>query len=152
MRRLMVLGCAAVLAACAKKEQPPAADTTAMAPPPPATTMADMAGKWSVQVMPADKDTTLLTYELNATADTSGWTLTFPGRDPIPMRVSPMSGDSVMIDAGPYPSALRKGVQVWTHTVARLQGGNLVSTTVAHYATNKPDSVVNLRSTGTKVP
>ena len=154
MRRLMVLGCAAVLAACAKKEGQPAADTSAMVTPPapaPAMTMADFAGKWSVKVMPATVDSTLLTYELNATADTTGWTMTFPGRAAIPLRVSPVSGDSVVIEAGPYASALRKNVQVWTHAVARMQGGHIVSTVVAHYATSSPDSVVNLRSDGTRM-
>lgn len=151
MRRLMALGCAAVLVACAKKDQPPATDSTAMMTPP-AATMADMAGKWTVQVMPAGKDTTILTYELNATGDTSGWTLTFTGRDPIPLRVTPMAGDSVVTEAGPYESALRKGVQVWTHNVMRVEGGKLVGTTVAHYATTSADSVVNLRSSGTKAP
>jgi hypothetical protein len=150
MRRLMVLGCAAVLAACAKKEQPPAADSSAMATPP-AATMADMAGKWTFQVRREGSDSVLLTYELNATADTSGWTMTFPGRDPIPLRVSPMAGDSVVAEAGPYESALRKGVQVWTHNVIRLEGGNLVGATVAHYSRGQ-DTVVNLRQTGTKAP
>jgi hypothetical protein len=151
MRRLMVLSCAAVLAACAKKDQPPATDTTAMMTPP-AATMADMAGKWSVQVMREGSDSVILTYEMNATADTSGWTLTFPGRDPIALRVSPMAGDSVVAEAGPYESALRKGVQVWTHNVMRLSAGSLVGTSVAHYAVSTPDSVVNLHSTGTKAP
>lgn len=150
MRRLMVLCCAAVLVACAKKDQPPAADTTAMAPP--AATMADMAGKWSMQTKRVGSDSVLLTYELNATADTSGWTITFTGRDPIPLRVSPMAGDSVVTETGQYESALRKGVQVWTHSVMRMEGGNLVGTTVAHYAVKTADSVVNLRAEGTRAP
>jgi len=150
MRRLMVLGCVAVLVACAKKEQPPAADTTAMAPPP-AATMADMAGKWTVQVKREGSDSVILTYELNATADTAGWNMVFPGRDAIPLRVSPMAGDSVVAEAGPYESALRKGVQVWTHSVLRLQGGNLMGATVAHYSRGQ-DTVVNLRQEGTKAP
>jgi hypothetical protein len=149
MRRLMVLCSAAVLVACAKKDQPPAADTTAMAPP--AATMADMAGKWTFQVRREGSDSVLLTYELNATADTSGWNIVFTGRDPIPLRVSPMAGDSVVTEAGPYESALRKGVQVWTHSVMRMQGGNIVGATVAHYSSG-PDTLVNLRQLGTRAP
>jgi hypothetical protein len=64
MRRLMVLSCAAVLAACAKKDQPPAADSSAMMTPP-AATMADMAGKWTMQNQARRSDSVLLTYELN---------------------------------------------------------------------------------------
>ena len=151
MRRLMVLCSAAVLAACAKKEQPPAADSSAMATPP-APTMADMAGKWSMQTRLEGSDSVLLTYELNATADTSGWTITFTGRDPIPVRVTPMAGDSVVTEAGPYASALRKGVQVWTHNVMRMEGGKLVGRTVAHYAVKTADSVATLRAEGTRAP
>lgn len=150
MRRLMVLCSAVVLAACAKKDQPPGADTTAMAPPP--ATMADMAGKWTMQSSREGSDSVLVTYEINATADTSGWTITFPGRDPMPLRVSPMAGDSVVTEVGPYESVLRNGVQVWTRSVMRMEGGNLVGTTVAHYSVNTADSVVNLRMTGTRAP
>lgn len=152
MRRLTVLACAVVLAACAKKEEAtPAADSSAMATPP-APTMADMAGKWTVNVMREGSDSVLLTYDLTATGDTAGWTMMFPGRDPIPLRVSPMAGDSVVAEAGPYESALRKGVQVWTHSVLRMQGGNVMGTTVAHYAVQTADSVVNLRQQGTRAP
>jgi hypothetical protein len=152
MRRFTVLCCVAVLAACAKKDQPPAADSSAMMTPP-AATMADLAGKWNFQTKREGSDSVLLTYELNATADTSGWTITFPGRDPIPVRVvAAMAGDSVVTEAGPYESALRKGVQVWTHNVFHLESGSLRGTSVAHYAVNTADSVVNLTSTGTKAP
>lgn len=151
MRRFMVLCCAAVLAACAKKDQPPAADSSAVMTPP-APTMADMAGKWTVNVMREGSDSVILSYDLAATGDTSGWAMTFPGRDPIPLRVTPMAGDSVVAEAGPYESALRKGVQVWTHSVMRMQGGNLMGTTVAHYAVKTADSLVNLRQQGTRAP
>ena len=52
--------------------------------------------------------------------------------------------------AGPYESVLRKGVQVKTTTVFRLQDGKLVGTTVAHYTTKGADSVRNLRAEGTR--
>ncbi len=151
MRRLTVFCCAALLAACAKKDNAPAADTTAMTMTPAATT-ASMAGKWSVRVMKEGSDSTLLTYEMNATADASGWTLTFPGRDPMPLRVTSMTADSVVTDAGPYESALRNKVQVWTHTVAHMEGDKMMSTTVAHYAVTTQDSVVNLHGEGVRIP
>jgi hypothetical protein len=62
------------------------------------------------------------------------------------------SGDSVVIDNGPHESVLRKGVQVTTHSVSRLQGGMLVGMTTAHYATASGDSVVMLRTRATRVP
>ena len=80
-----------------------------------------------------------------------GWTITLPGRPPVPVTVS-TSGDSVMTMAGPMESVLRKGVQVTTHGVFRLSGGAMVGTTVAHYATTGADSVLRLRNAGTKNP
>ena len=157
--RLAILcGCAAALVACAKKDEAPA-DTTAMTPPPAAATttppapapvkLADVAGKWDVRAIPTTGDTTPTTYVLTATGTTDGWTITFPGRKPMAVKVS-TDADSITMDAGPYSSVRRKGVQVTTHSVSRLQGGNLVGTTVGHYNVKTADSVLTLNSTGTK--
>jgi hypothetical protein len=55
-----------------------------------------------------------------------------------------------MIDAGPYPSVRRKGVTVSTNAVSRLQGGNLVGRSTAHYQVKTADSVLTLNSVGTR--
>jgi len=154
MRRLVLLCCAAVLVGCAKKESTPAADTTAAAAPapppaPPAIVMADLAGKWHVKVMPENSDSVLVEYDMTATADTAGWVVNLPKRKPMTPHVM-VGGDSVVLDMGPYESVLRKGVQVTTHTVNRMQGGELVGKTTAHYS--KPDTTVMLRSRATKTP
>lgn len=153
MRRILLSLMAVGLAGCAKKDSPPAADSSAMmAPPAPATmNLASVAGSWNMQTMPADRDTVLVSYVLTATADTAGWTLTFPGRAPIPIRILAVAGDSVVSEAGPYESALRPGVQVTTTTVNRMEGDALVGTTVARYSAG-PDTVLHLRSRGTKAP
>lgn len=144
--------CAAVLAGCAKKDNAAidtmAADTaTATAPAP--VNLADVAGKWNIRAVPTTGDTSATTYVLTATSNTSGWTITFPGRAPIPANVS-VDGDSIMLDAGPFPSVRRKGVQVATNSVARLQSGNLVGSTIAHYKVKTADSVLTLNITGTR--
>jgi len=131
-------------------------DTTAAAAPeapagPAPIALADVAGKWAMRTMNASGDSTLLTYELVATADPSGWTFNFPKRPPVPVRVA-AAGDSIVIDAGPYESLLRKGVQVTTNGVARLQDGKLMGATTAHYKTTGPDSVLPLRFEGTRAP
>jgi hypothetical protein len=160
MRHLVSCCCAAVLVGCAKPEQQQAKDTTAEAaptaaaaptPPAPAAaiSLADVAGKWSMKTLTEKGDSTLVKYELVATSDTTGWTFNFPKRKPVPAHVS-VGGDSIVLDAGPYESVLRKGVQVTTHGVARLQDGKLVGTTVARYATHGPDSLRNLRFEGTR--
>ena len=151
--------CAAVLAGCAKKDNG-AVDTTAMAassttstapaPAPAPINLADVAGKWNMRSVPTTgPDTTPTTFVLTATANTSGWTITFPGRKPIAERVT-VAGDSIVAEAGPYPSVRRKGVTVTTNGVLRLQGGNLVGTNTAHYKVKTADSVLVLNTTGTR--
>jgi hypothetical protein len=122
--------------------------TTAAAPG--TISLADVAGRWDMRAMTESGDSTLLTYEMNATADTSGWSLIFPDRAPVPVRVVAVDADSIMIEAGPYESALRKGLMVTTHGVSWLQGGKLVGMTIARYATAGPDSVLIARIEGTR--
>jgi hypothetical protein len=66
------------------------------------------------------------------------------------VRVLAVDADSVVTEAGPYESVLRKGVQVTTTTVTRYQNGALVGTTTARYSAG-PDSVLQLRFEGTRV-
>jgi hypothetical protein len=165
MRYVAFCSCLAVLVACAKTDKQPAADVSAAPPvdtsmaaaaPAPAPAMAaplalsDLAGKWAMRATTGGGDTTIVSFEMVATADKSGWTFSFPKRKPIPVRVVALEGDSIVTEAGPYESVLRKGVQVTTHNTMRLQDGKLVGTTVAHYKTTKPDSVVQLRVEGTR--
>ena len=132
------------------------ADTTAAPAAAPAAApikLADVAGKWAVRLMPESGDSTLAKYELVATGDSSGWTLNFPKRKPIPIRVLAVAGDSIVGEAGPFESVLRKGVNVtMARSVYRLQDGKLVGTTTAHYATSGPDSVASLRFEATHAP
>lgn len=147
MRRLALLSCAIAFVACTKADTPPADTAAAVAPvepapaPPAPISLSAVAGKYAVTGKNEAGDSTLVTYELNATADTTGWTLTFPNRKPIPMHVVAVAGDSIVLAAGPYESAIKKGVMVTTNTVARMQDGKLMSRTVAHYAVKTPDSV-----------
>jgi hypothetical protein len=69
----------------------------------------------------------------------------------MPVKVS-VDGDSIMISAGPYSSVRRKGVQVTTFGVARLQSGQLNGSTTAHYKVKGADSVLVLTTTGQRAP
>ncbi len=155
MRPLALFFCLAVLTACAKTDKQPAQDTAAAMSDAPAMaapiSLADVAGKWAMRTMNESGDSTLVSYEMVATADMAGWTLHFPKRAPIAVRVLAVAGDSIVFESGPYESVLRKGVNVSVHSVARLQDDKLVGTAVARYATSKADSVVNLRTVGTRV-
>jgi len=156
--RIAICCCAAVLAGCAKKDNAAMDTSSAMASSTASTTttstsgavnLADVAGKWNMKAVPMSGDTTATTYVLTATSNTNGWTITFPGRAPIPVKVS-TDGDSIMLQAGPFPSVRRKGVQVTTFSVARLQSGVINGSTTAHYKTNRADSVLILTTSGTR--
>lgn len=154
MRRFALLCCTVALVGCAKSDTPPADTTPAVATPaaPAPIALADVAGTWNVRGMNQTGDSTLVTYTFHATSDTTGWTITFPNRRPIPVRVVAVSGDSITIAAGPYESALRRGVQVTTSGAVRLQDGKLVGLITARYATKKADSVLVVRTDGTRAP
>ena len=160
MRRIGICCCAVVLLACGKTKDnsamdqaaQPATDSTTVAPAPAAPTaisLADVKGKWKMKTMAEGSDSALVEYTLDA--GDAGWTLHFPKRPPVPSKPT-ADGDSIVADAGPYESVLRKGLQVTTHGVARLQDGKLVGTTVAHYATKSADSVLHLKLEGTRKP
>jgi hypothetical protein len=93
------------------------------------------------------EDTTATLYQSVITAD--GWTLMLPDREPMEGVVT-TSGDSIMVDAGPFESVRRDGVMVTTRAVYRLEGDRLVGTTTARYATTGADSVLELATEGTR--
>ena len=117
----------------------------------PALSIADLAGKWKQEARREGSDSVLVTSEINATSDPAGWTVTLPGSQPLPVRVT-VAGDSIVTASGPYESVLRKAVQVTTEGVARLQNGKMVGTTIARYSGGGPDSVVRLRQEATRMP
>ena len=153
--RVLSLSLAALLAAaCTKPDAVPAADTTAVTQEPAAAalSLADIAGRWNVASTPeTGTDTTPTLYTMTTTAGADGWTIEFVNRPGvIPMRNVMVDGDSVMTEAGPFESNRRAGVQVSTRSVMRLVDGRLVGTTRASYATTGPDSVLMLRTEGTR--
>jgi hypothetical protein len=159
MRRLTFVVCctAVALVGCAKADEATtdtAAGTAAAIAAPTPISLADVAGKWNVRATPESAtDTAVTSYVLTATGDTTGWTIVFPNRpQPVPVRVVAVAGDSIVYQAGPYASVRRRGVQVTTEGVTRLQDGKLVGTAVARYKTTGADSVLRLRLEGTKAP
>jgi hypothetical protein len=57
--------------------------------------------------VPAPKVASTAPFVLTIAADGKSATIRFPNRDPIPTRILAMGGDSVVTEAGPYPSVLR---------------------------------------------
>ncbi|MBA3260446.1 MAG: hypothetical protein H0T68_13390 [Gemmatimonadales bacterium] len=139
---------------CSRPADKPADTTVGEAPAmeesPATISLADVAGTWKVRSTVEGKEATVVTYDMVATADRSGWSLNFPDREPIPVRIVAVEGDSIVSEAGPFESALRKGVQVRTHVVSRLQDGKLVGTTTARYQVSGPDTLARLKFEGTR--
>lgn len=138
---VLLLSSCAPAADDAADEQP--ADTAAMAAP----ATADATGTWNMRAVPVSGDTTPTVFQIQVTDGT--WTLLLPDRDPI-AATAVMDGDSIIVDAGPYNSVRRPGTTVSTHSVYRLMGDQLTGTTTAHYQTAGADSVLELRSEGTR--
>ena len=161
MCRVAVVGCiVSLVAGCAKSDQAAkdsaaaaaATPAPAPAPPPAAFSFADAAGKWQVRAIPeAGKDTTPTNYVLTATADTSGWMMTFPSGVKVPVQVT-VSGDSLISKTGTFASQRRKNVKVMTEGSIKIQNGKLVGSTTAHYMNAGADSVLHMRLEGTKMP
>jgi hypothetical protein len=164
--RLVVYCCTAVaIIGCAKTDSKPAATDSAagaVAPAPApaaaapaapaAIVLADIAGKYNVVAIPTTGDTTPTKFVLTVAATPDGWTQTYQNGQVVKPKVV-VAGDSIVSDAGPYPSVRRKGVKVVTHSVMRKEGDKLVGTSTAHYQGVKgADSVLTLRTEGTKAP
>jgi hypothetical protein len=157
MRPIILLCCAVAVVGCAKTETKAAdtqvAATPAPPPPPPAVTLGDVAGKWNVVAKNEAGDTTVITFDLTASPNTTGWSFKFPKMTkPVAVRVGAVAGDSIMIDAGPFPSQTRKGLTVSTNGVMHYRDGKLVGMTTAHYNVKTADSVRKLMMEGTRAP
>lgn len=104
---------------------------------------ADVAGRWRVKAMSYRGDS-LTTYELVATGDTAGWSITFPNRPALPLQVLAVAGDSIVTETGPYPSVLRRTIAVRSlRGIHRLEGDEIVGSFTARYETTQPDSVLH---------
>jgi hypothetical protein len=113
-------------------------------------TLSDFAGTWKLHSTDEGGANPVDT-ELRATADTSGWTLVGPDKKTYPVRVLSVGGDSVVAESGPRPSWVRKGAQVTTRTVYRMQGDKLVGRIESRFKIGNRDSTGQRTSEGTRV-
>lgn len=80
------------------------------------------------------KDSVVTTLELVETATHDGWTLKFPKAEAVTVRVVTFGGDSIVTEAGPYPSTSRPGQTVVLRTVAHYKGDEMWGTFEAAYS------------------
>jgi hypothetical protein len=157
---------AAIVVGCAKTDKPAATDSAAGAVAPAAVpgpavsatpaapapiVLSDIAGKWNFVATPQSGDTTRTKFVMLVASTPEGWTQTYENGQVVKPKIV-VAGDSIVSDAGPYPSVRRKGVKVITHSVIRKEGDKLVGTTTAHYQVKGADSVLTLRTEGTRAP
>ena len=109
--------------------------------------LSDVAGTWDVKSTMGPKDSVVVPSVVTATADGKGWTIKLANRDPIPVRVVAVGGDSVVMEAGPYESILRPGQMVTTHQVGHYKGDTMTGTVEARYASGE---VIRLKAAGTR--
>jgi hypothetical protein len=127
---LLVLG---VLAGCAQPDEPAAVETV---DEPAAVEVASFDGEWSMDAMPLDSDSVLVTSRLIASDSPDGWSLTFDHLDaPVPATEVSIDGETAIATFAPYASALREGVMVDTlRTTLRVGFTGLDGEFTAHYA------------------
>jgi hypothetical protein len=90
------------------------------------------AGTWQVSAWDASGNP-LPGHTITATADTMGWSQSFPDRSDIPVRVLAASGELVVFEAGPYESVLRPEVSVTALFVTRIDGDRTSGHLIAWY-------------------
>ena len=95
----------------------------------------NVAGVWNNKYMIGPKDSVIATVVITVSDDGKTWMMKFPDRAPIPVRVVATDGDSVVTDAGPYPSTKRPGQSVTLlHAVSHFKGDHMNGTFEAHYS------------------
>ncbi|HEV2749843.1 MAG TPA: hypothetical protein VGV12_04895 [Gemmatimonadales bacterium] len=102
----------------------------------PGIKLSDVAGVWHEKTMVGPKDSVVLMIALNAKASDKGWMMKCPNGAPVPLRVVTVGGDSIVTEAGPYPSCLRPGQTVTAlRTVGHYKGNSMWGTFEATYST-----------------
>ena len=83
----------------------------------------------------ANSDSVIATVLITVSDDAKTWIMKFSDRPPIPVRVVATGGDSVVTDAGPYPSTKRPGQSVTLlHSVSHFKGDHMNGTFQAYYS------------------
>lgn len=148
MRPAILAALVLAVAACAKTETP-ATDSPAAAAPPPAPaalTAADVAGTWEAEGMPMDKDTVVVRFTMTNDSTGQNSMTVFASGDRIKSTSNAFNGDSLVSNAGPFKSQVRKGQQVTTRVVLRMQDGKLVGQSHSKYA-NGDSTVYRIAAT-----
>ncbi len=87
--------------------------------------LSQVAGTWDYRAVVGATSGVLVASVLTATASKDGWTIRHANDPAIPLRVLVVSGDSIVAEAGPYPSTVRPGQTVErNHIILHYDGGD----------------------------
>ena len=100
----------------------------------PGLKLSDIAGVWHVQTMIGPSDSMVAPLELTETASDKGWSMVLADHPRVPVRVLTVGGDSVVWEAGPYPSTRRVGQTVVLRTVGHYKGDEMWGSFEATYS------------------
>ncbi len=88
---------------------------------------------WAGKTLFGPKDSVVTPWVL-VSVDGKSWTLHFPNRDPVPVRVLASGGDSIVMEFGPYSSIMRPGQMVTVRSVGHVKGNEMTGTFESHFA------------------
>jgi hypothetical protein len=110
----------------------------------------DAAGTWHTKGSVGPNDSASVMSVTTVSADGKTWSTKTGNGAPHAVRVVAFGGDSIVTEAGPYPSALRPGQTVsLIRSVGHYKGDSMTGTFVSHYADGKV-ATGKLQSTRTK--
>jgi hypothetical protein len=152
-RRASVLLSMVIVLACGGE---PAAEeggtaATAEAAAGPEEALARFAGRWRVSARD-EAGGELPGHVVTATADTTGWSITFSDRPAIPLRIVDASGDLVVTQTDPYESVIRPGVRTTVLFVTRVSGDSTRGRLIAMYDVSGSNAILRGTTQGTRQP
>ena len=100
-----------------------------------AQTPRGFSGKWNGRAMVGANDSVVIVFALTIAADGKSATMGFFNQAPVPARILAVGGDSMVTEAGPYPSVLRPWESVTSlRSVAHFKRDRMWGTFEAVYA------------------
>ncbi len=100
----------------------------------PGIRLSDVAGVWHVETKIGPTDSVVATLDLTETASDKDWSMVLADHPRVTVRVLTVGGDSVVWEAGPYPSTRRVGQTVVLRTVGHYKGDAMWGRFEARYS------------------
>ena len=154
-RRASILLSMVLVLACggepAEEDGGAAATAEGSATSEPGDALQKFAGRWQVTARD-EAGGELPGHLVTATSDTTGWSVTFPDRPPVPLRIVEASGDLVVTETDPYESVIRPGVRTTVLFITRVSGDSTRGRLIAMYDVAGSNAILRGSTRGTRQP